>query len=84
MKTYTKFLMLLLAVGFIGQPYAQEDSVNTEGEPTTIQSLLELVKQGRTSEQSANSEREREFMADKNKQAAILAAEKESLPDKKG
>jgi len=76
MKTNTKYLTLLLALGFVGLTSAQDNSNSAEGEPTTIQSLLELVKQGRTSEQDANSQREKEFMADKNKQAAILAAEK--------
>jgi len=79
MRTNIKYLTLLVALGFIGLSYAQDNSDGTEGEPTTIQSLLELVKQGRTSEQSANSQREKEFMADKNKQAAILAAEKREL-----
>ena len=79
MRTNTKYLTLLLALGFVGLTYAQDNSDSTEGEPTTIQSLLELVKQGKTSEQSVNSQREKEFMADKNKQAAILAAEKREL-----
>ena len=79
MKTNTKYLTLLLALGFVGLTYAQDNGDSAEGEPTTIQSLLELVKQGRTSEQNANSQREKEFMADKNKQAAILAAEKREL-----
>ena len=48
MRTNTKYLTLLLALGFVGLTYAQDNSDSTEGEPTTIQSLLELVKQGRT------------------------------------
>ena len=56
--------------------YAQEE---TEGEPTTIQGLLQLVEQGRTTEQGVNAKREADFLADKNKQAAILAAEKREL-----
>jgi biopolymer transport protein ExbB len=79
MKTNKKYLTLLLALGFVGLTYAQDNGDSAEGEPTTIQSLLELVKEGRTSEQNANSQREKEFMADKNKQAAILAAEKREL-----
>ena len=79
MKTNTKYLTLLLALGFVGLTNAQDNGDSAEGEPTTIQSLLELVKQGRTSEQAANSQREKEFMADKNKQAAILAAEKREI-----
>ena len=38
-----------------------------------------LVKEGKTKEQAANSDREAKFMADKNEQAAILAAEKREL-----
>ena len=44
-----------------------------------IQGLLQLVEQGRTTEQSVNAKREAEFLADKNKQAAKLAAEKREL-----
>ena len=57
---------------------AQEDV--TEGEaPSTVQQLLELVKEGQVREQSENAVREAEFMANKNKQASILAAEKREL-----
>ena len=56
--------------------YAQE---TTEGEPTTIQGLLQLVEQGRTTEQGVNAKREADFLANKNKQAAKLAAEKREL-----
>ena len=57
---------------------AQEDA--TEGEaPSTVQQLLELVKEGQVREQSENAVREAEFMANKNKQASILAAEKREL-----
>ena len=57
---------------------AQE--VAPEGEaPTTVQQLLELVKEGQVKEQSENAEREAEFLANKNKQASILAAEKREL-----
>ena len=52
---------------------------STDGEPTTIQGLLQLVEQGRTSEQNVNTQREAEFLANKNQQAAKLAAEKREL-----
>ena len=55
---------------------SQEDS---DGEPTTIQGLLQLVEQGRTSEQNVNTQREAEFLVNKNQQAAKLAAEKREL-----
>ena len=38
-----------------------------------------LVKEGKTKEQSENADREAKFMANKNKQAEILAAEKREL-----
>jgi len=79
MKFYSQYLAIFIAISFIGINHAQENVETSEGEPTTIQSLLELVKEGRTSEQSVNSQREKEFLADKNKQAAILAAEKREL-----
>ena len=40
---------------------------------------LALVKEGKTKEQAANDERENAFLANKNKQASILAAEKREL-----
>ena len=48
-------------------------------EVSTVEALLALVKEGKTQEQAANSHREAEFMANKNKQASILAAEKREL-----
>ena len=57
---------------------AQEDVA--EGEvPSTVQQLLELVKEGQVREQSENAVREAEFIANKSKQASILAAEKREL-----
>ena len=52
---------------------------NSDGEPTTIQGLLQLVEQGRTSEQNVNTQREADFLVNKNQQAAKLAAEKREL-----
>jgi hypothetical protein len=39
-----------------------------------------LVKEGKTKEQSENSQREAKFLANKNKQAETLAAEKRAAP----
>ena len=61
---------------FLFEIVSQESS---DGEPTTIQGLLQLVEQGRTSEQNVNAQREAEFLANKNQQAAKLAAEKREL-----
>jgi len=75
MKNLNKFILSLALIASVST-FAQEAA---EGEPTTIQGLLQLVEQGRTTEQSVNAKREAEFLADKNKQAAKLAAEKREL-----
>jgi biopolymer transport protein ExbB len=74
-KILNKYILSFALITSIST-YAQEE---TEGEPTTIQGLLQLVEQGRTTEQGVNAKREADFLADKNKQAAILAAEKREL-----
>ena len=56
-----------------------QDSEEEANEVSTVEALLMLVKEGKTKEQAANSDREAKFMADKNKQASILAAEKREL-----
>jgi biopolymer transport protein ExbB len=48
-------------------------------EISTVEALLALVKEGKTQEQAANDDRENKFLANKNKQASILAAEKREL-----
>ena len=58
--------------------FAQE-SEGDEAEISTVEALLQLVKEGKTKEQSENADREAKFMANKNEQAAILAAEKREL-----
>ena len=57
---------------------AQEEATDGEA-PSTVQQLLELVKEGQVREQSENAQREAEFLANKNQQASILAAEKREL-----
>ena len=72
------FYLLALILSSSSLLIAQE--VAPEGEaPTTVQQLLELVKEGQVKEQSENAVREAEFLANKNKQASILAAEKREL-----
>ena len=73
---YLKYSILVTTI-FSVLSYAQD--INDEGEPTTVKSLLELVQEGRTVEQDENSIREAQFLAEKNKQAAILEAEKREL-----
>ena len=77
MKKYLPILFILSLTlnTFI---FAQE-SESDEAEISTVEALLQLVKEGKTKEQSANAEREAKFMANKNEKAAILAAEKREL-----
>ena len=77
MKKYLSilfFLSLTLNTFLVAQ-YSEGD----EAEISTVEALLQLVKEGKTKEQSANADREAKFMANKNEQAAILAAEKREL-----
>jgi len=72
------YIIPLLLVSLSGLIFAQD---NTEEvvELSTVEALLALVKEGKTKEQAANNEREESFLANKNKQASILAAEKREL-----
>ncbi|NCX24172.1 MAG: MotA/TolQ/ExbB proton channel family protein [Proteobacteria bacterium] len=67
--------LLILLSGLVSAQDAAEEVV----EVSTVEALLALVKEGKTQEQAANSQREKSFMANKNKQASILAAEKREL-----
>ena len=78
MKNYLLRFLLTLVLSFNVVLLAQ-DSEEEAVEVSTVEQLLMLVKEGKTQEQSANSEREAKFMAEKNNQAAILAAEKREL-----
>ena len=62
MKTINKYILSFALIASVSN-FAQEV---VEGEPTTIQGLLQLVEQGRTSEQGVNAKREADFLADKN------------------
>ena len=75
MNISNKYILSFALIASVST-FAQEAA---EGEPTTIQSLLQLVEQGRTTEQDINTKREADFLANKNKQAAKLAAEKREL-----
>ena len=76
MKILDKKYFLMLA--FLAIPSFAQDT-DAEGEPTTLEGLLLLVQEGRTSEQDENSRREAEFKAEEKKQASRLAAEKREL-----
>ena len=77
MKKYLS-IIFVLSLTFNTFLVAQE-SEGDEAEISTVEALLQLVKEGKTKEQSANADREAKFMANKNEQAAILAAEKREL-----
>ena len=77
MKKYLSILFVL-SLTLNTFVFAQE-SEGDEAEISTVEALLQLVKEGKTKEQSANADREAKFMANKNEQAAILAAEKREL-----
>ena len=71
-------LPFLLVISFASSLFAQ-DANEEVVEISTVEALLALVKEGKTQEQAANDERENKFLANKNKQASILAAEKREL-----
>ena len=48
-------------------------------EPSNLDMLLELVKEGKSKEQAENDRRENEFIAARNRQGEILAAEQREL-----
>ena len=77
MKKYLSILFVL-SLSLNNFILAQE-SGDEEAEISSVEALLMLVKEGKTKEQSENADREAKFMANKNKQAEILAAEKREL-----
>ena len=77
MKKYLSILFVL-SLTLNTFVFAQE-SEGDEAEISTVEALLQLVKEGKTKEQSENADREAKFMANKNEQAALLAAEKREL-----
>jgi len=77
MKKYLSILFVLSLT--LNNFVSAQDSEGVETEISTVEALLQLVKEGKTKEQSANADREAKFMANKNEQAAILAAEKREL-----
>ena len=69
--------LIVLSLSFFAS--AQEDATEETEEISTVEALLALVKEGKTEEQAANTERENQFLANRDKQASILAAEKREL-----
>jgi biopolymer transport protein ExbB len=75
-----KYLSILFVLSFTLNTFVvAQESEGDEAEISTVEALLQLVKEGKTKEQSENADREAKFMANKNEQAAILAAEKREL-----
>jgi len=75
-----KYLSILFALSLTLNTFVvAQESEGDEAEISTVEALLQLVKEGKTKEQSENADREAKFMANKNEQAAILAAEKREL-----
>ena len=77
MKKYLSILFFLSLT--LNTFVVAQESEGDEAEISTVEALLQLVKEGKTKEQSENADREAKFMANKNEQAAILAAEKREL-----
>ena len=77
MKKYLSILFVLSLT--LNTFLVAQESEGDEAEISTVEALLQLVKEGKTKEQSENADREAKFMANKNEQAAILAAEKREL-----
>lgn len=72
---YLKIFLLSLLI-FSSYTFAQEADV---GAPTNLDKLLELVKEGKSKEQSENTKREAEFKAARDQQDQILKAEQREL-----
>jgi biopolymer transport protein ExbB len=73
------YLLPFLLVASLTSLLFAQDTTEEVVEISTVEALLALVKEGKTEEQAANDERENQFLANKNKQASILAAEKREL-----
>ena len=73
-----KYLKIVLLTSLIASSYVFAQEVETPP-PTNLDKLLELVKEGKTKEQSENRKREAEFKASRDKQDQILKAEQREL-----
>ncbi len=72
---YLKIFLLSLLISS-SYTFAQETDVDA---PTNLDKLLELVKEGKSKEQSENTKREAEFKAARDQQDQILKAEQREL-----
>lgn len=63
----------LMAVNAIAQDDAQKKPAPAPNAAQTLQQLLEQTRNARQQESQANAQREQQFLADRNRQAALLA-----------
>ena len=73
-----KLLKILLFSSLIFSSYIFAQEADVEA-PTNLDKLLELVKEGKSKEQSENTKRETEFKAARDQQDQILKAEQREL-----
>tara|TARA_B100000989_G_C19520092_1_gene463726 strand:+ start:866 stop:2254 length:1389 start_codon:yes stop_codon:yes gene_type:complete len=69
------YLLAFLLLAPTQNAFSQEE-VQEASAPSTMEELLELVKEGKAREQSENAIREKEFLDNKNQQAQLLEREK--------
>ena len=74
-----KYLRILLLSLLIISSYAFAQEADVDEAPTNLDKLLELVKEGKSKEQSENTKREAEFKAARDQQDQILKAEQREL-----
>jgi len=73
-----KYLKIFLISLLISSSYVYAQEADVEA-PTNLDKLLELVKEGKSKEQSENNKREAEFKAARDQQDQILKAEQREL-----
>jgi biopolymer transport protein ExbB len=70
---FRKTLLTFMVCGFFASNVvAQEAETPVKDEPLTLQQLLERVKEGRVTDNSANKKRERQFINERNKRKSML------------
>ena len=70
---FRKTLLTFMVCGFFASNVvAQEAETPVKDEPLSLQQLLERVKEGRVTDNSANKKRERQFINERNKRKSML------------
>lgn len=75
MNRHKIYLLALLLLAPTQNAFSQEEAQEAST-PSTMEELLELVKEGKAREQSENAKREKEFLDNKDQQAQLLEREK--------